>query len=303
MPATITFVRPTYTDVDTLTAAQFNACTAASATVADATTSTLGVIKLAGGLDGTGETPVVRAGHITLARMADMATDNLIGRSTGGTGAPELIPCTAVGRSVIAAADAAAIRTVLGLGTLATQSATITSVGNSIITAADAAAVRTVLGLGTLATQSTTLGTIATQNANSVSITGGSVTGITDLAIADGGTAASTAVLARANLNKGETALSDGTNIATDCSLGNVFSVTLGGNRTLSNPTNHVAGATYLWIIRQDGGGNRTLAYGTAFKFPGGVVPTLSTAAGAVDILSGVSDGTNLYVAMSRAFA
>jgi hypothetical protein len=37
------------------------------------------------------------------------------------------------------------------------------------------------------------LGTIATQNANSVSITGGSITGITDLAIADGGTGQSTA--------------------------------------------------------------------------------------------------------------
>lgn len=44
------------------------------------------------------------------------------------------------------------------------------------------------------------LGTIATQNANSVSISGGSVTGITDLAVADGGTGASTASGARTNL-------------------------------------------------------------------------------------------------------
>ena len=35
------------------------------------------------------------------------------------------------------------------------------------------------------------LGTMSTQNANSVSITGGSITGITDLAVADGGTGAS----------------------------------------------------------------------------------------------------------------
>lgn len=35
---------------------------------------------------------------------------------------------------------------------------------------------------------SSTLGTMATQNANNVSITGGSITGITDLAVADGGT-------------------------------------------------------------------------------------------------------------------
>ena len=44
------------------------------------------------------------------------------------------------------------------------------------------------------------LGTIATQNANNVSITGGSITGITDLAVADGGTGASTASGARTNL-------------------------------------------------------------------------------------------------------
>lgn len=43
-------------------------------------------------------------------------------------------------------------------------------------------------------------GTMASQNANAVAITGGSVTGITDLAVADGGTGASTAAGARTNL-------------------------------------------------------------------------------------------------------
>lgn len=44
------------------------------------------------------------------------------------------------------------------------------------------------------------LGTIATQAANSVAITGGSISGITDLAVADGGTGASNAAGARTNL-------------------------------------------------------------------------------------------------------
>jgi hypothetical protein len=41
-------------------------------------------------------------------------------------------------------------------------------------------------------TDITGLGTMSTQNANAVAITGGSITGITDLAVADGGTGAST---------------------------------------------------------------------------------------------------------------
>jgi hypothetical protein len=44
------------------------------------------------------------------------------------------------------------------------------------------------------------LGTISTQNAATVAIAGGSITGITDLAVADGGTGASTASAARTNL-------------------------------------------------------------------------------------------------------
>jgi len=45
-----------------------------------------------------------------------------------------------------------------------------------------------------------TLGTLSSQNSSSVSITGGSISGITDLAVADGGTGASTAAGARVSL-------------------------------------------------------------------------------------------------------
>lgn len=119
-----------------------------------------------------------------------------------------------------------------------------------------------------------------------------SITGIA--AIANGGSGAATSILARNALNKGETVLADGATIATDASTGNVFTVTLGGNRTLGAPSNMAAGATYIWRVTQDGTGSRTLAFASAFKWPAGVAPTLTTAASAKDIVMGVSDGTNV---------
>lgn len=79
------------------------------------------------------------------------------------------------------------------------------------------------------------------------------------------------------------TALTDGATITPDFSLSNNFSVTLGGNRTLANPTNLVAGQSGSIFISQDGTGSRTLAYGSYLKFAGGTAPTLSTTANAVD--------------------
>lgn len=138
------------------------------------------------------------------------ATDKLLGRSTAGAGSVEEITLTSAGRALLDDADAAAQRTTLGLGTAALSASGdfetagsvsthaaltssvhgISSFGATLVDDADASAARTTLGLGT----------ISTQASDSVSITGGSVTGITDLAIADGGTGASTASVARGNL-------------------------------------------------------------------------------------------------------
>ena len=78
-------------------------------------------------------------------------------------------------------------------------------------------------------------------------------------------------------------ALTDGSTITPDFALANNYSVTLGGNRTLANPSNLTAGQAGSIFISQDGTGSRTLAYGSQYDFAGGTAPTLSTAASAVD--------------------
>ena len=80
-------------------------------------------------------------------------------------------------------------------------------------------------------------------------------------------------------------ALTDGATITADFAVANNFSVTLGGNRTLANPSNQTAGQSGCIWITQDGTGSRTLAYGSQWDFTGGTAPTLSTAAAAVDCL------------------
>ena len=90
-------------------------------------------------------------------------------------------------------------------------------------------------------------------------------------------------------------ALTDGATITADFALANNFSVTLGGNRTLGNPTNVVVGQSGIIKITQDATGSRTLAYGSSWDFAGGTAPTLTTTANAVDILAYyVDSSTNI---------
>ena len=89
------------------------------------------------------------------------------------------------------------------------------------------------------------------------------------------------------------TALTDGATITPDFALANNFSVTLGGNRTLANPTNLTVGQSGVIKVTQDGTGSRTLAYGTNWDFAGGTAPTLTTTASAVDILAYYVDGAS----------
>lgn len=98
--------------------------------------------------------------------------------------------------------------------------------------------------------------------------------------------------------------LADAAVITPDFVVGNVFSVTLSGNRALANPVNvpsdHQGGSI---LIQQDASGNRTLSFGSAWKFAGGNVPALSTAANAVDrLFYSVVSPTEIHAAIQRDF-
>jgi len=88
--------------------------------------------------------------------------------------------------------------------------------------------------------------------------------------------------------------LTDGATLNWNTALGQVAQITLGGNRTFAAPTNLVNGGFYSLLIIQDGTGSRTISWNSVFDFTGGVAPTLSTAAGAKDLIAWRSDGTNL---------
>lgn len=98
--------------------------------------------------------------------------------------------------------------------------------------------------------------------------------------------------------------LTDGATITPDFGANQNFTVTLGGNRTLANPTNIVAGQTGSIFVVQDATGGRTLSFGSYFKFPAGTAPTLSSAANAVDRIDYiVRTTTEIHAVFTGAYA
>ena len=108
--------------------------------------------------DGGITTAKLAANAVTLAKLQQIATNKLLGRSTSGTGDVELIDLTAAGRALIDDADVSAQLTTLGFSAFvksliddASAGAFLTSLGlsafiQSLLDDADAATARSTLG-------------------------------------------------------------------------------------------------------------------------------------------------------------
>lgn len=161
-----------------------------------------------------------------------------------------------------------------------------------------------------------TTGTIPNLTIGSTTATAGTITNFTttlagDVTISTGTATVSTRVAvvntaqeytAAHNFNATSLTITSGT-IPWDLSANQVAKLEVTTNSTLNTPTNPVDGATYMLVVTQGTGGSNTLSFSTAYKFPGGSAPSLSTGSADVDVLAFVSNGTVLYGVTSQDFS
>ena len=86
-----------------------------------------------------------------------------------------------------------------------------------------------------------------------------------------------------------------------DLSTGNVFTVNMGLNVTTLTLTNPVVG-TYLIKFVQDATGTRDVTFPVAWKWAGGVIPSLTNTANKLDIVTLIYDGTTYYTTIVQNF-
>ena len=89
-----------------------------------------------------------------------------------------------------------------------------------------------------------------------------------------------------------EATLTDGATVTWDASTAPVCKLTLGGNRTLSAPTNGATGQFISLLVIQDGTGSRTLTWNSAYEFASDTAPTLTTTASLGDLFTFRYNGT-----------
>jgi hypothetical protein len=156
---------------------------------------------------------------------------------------------------------------------------------------------------------SLTQGTIATLNSTTGTIGNFSTTLVGDLTISTGSATVGTRVAVvntaqeyTAAHNFNATTLVSGNSIAWNLQTNQVTRLVLSTNGTMADATNKVDGATYILLVTQ-GTGSNTLDWNATYKWPNGTKPTLTTGSAKSDIFTFISDGTSLFGATSKNYS
>jgi len=135
-----------------------------------------------------------------------------------------------------------------------------------------------------------TITNAATGNRPDIAVTGGDTN--IGLSITTKGTGL---ILFNDGAFNAEATLTDGATVTWDVSTAPVCKLTLGGNRTLSAPTNGATGQFISIAVIQDATGSRTLTWNSVFEFTADTAPTLTTTASKADLFVFRYNGTVWY--------
>ena len=182
------------------------------------------------------------------------------------------------------------------LGTTTATAATITTGTIPTLTAGTTTGTAGIFTSGTVTTLNSTTGTIGnftTTLTGDVTISTGSATVGTRVAVVN----SAQEYTAAHNFNA--TTLTSGDSIAWDLSANQVARLVLSTNGTMADASNKIDGAVYILLVTQ-GTGSNTLAWNATYKWPGGTTPTLTTGSAKSDIFTFISNGTSLFGVASQ---
>jgi len=133
---------------------------------------------------------------------------------------------------------------------------------------------------------------LSTNGSGILSFASGGVTGVSTSATGTVLTLSDSNILFGKGGYFAEATLTDGATVTWNASTQQVCKLTLGGNRTISAPTNGATGQFISIAVIQDATGSRTLTWNSAYEFTGDTAPTLTTTVSKADVFVFRYNGT-----------